>query len=146
MILISHRGNIDGKQLDRENRPDYIVDAILSGYNVEIDVRYVDGKIWLGHDEPQYETTIEWLSSYSKLLWIHCKDMNSLSFFNEYSEFKCREFNYFSHDLDMGVLTSHNYIWSTNLYERGILVLPEIFNRTPIKGTLGICSDVIQNY
>jgi len=46
----------------------------------------------------------------------------------------------------MGVLTSHSYIWSTNLYDRGILVLPEVFDKQPNEGTIGICSDAIKQY
>ena len=129
-----------------ENHPSYIDKAIALGYDVEIDVWYIDGKLWLGHDEPQYEVSMDWLDLRSPSLWIHCKDMNSLSYFNEYSNKISSQFNYFSHDVDMGVLTSHNYIWSTNLYDRGILVLPEVFNREPNGGTIGICSDVIQKY
>lgn len=146
MILISHRGNIDGRRVPFENKPDYIDEAINAGYDVEIDVWYIDGKLWLGHDEPQYEVSLEWLEFRSPSLWIHCKDMNSLSYFNRYSNTKSNQFNYFSHDVDMGVLTSHNYIWSINLYDGGILVLPEIFNKKPIEGTIGICSDIIKNY
>jgi len=146
MILISHRGNIDGKIPSAENHPSYIDTALNLGYDVEIDVWYVGDKLCLGHDVPQYEVSLEWLELRSPSLWIHCKDMNSLSYFNEYSNKISSQFNYFSHDVDMGVLTSHNYIWSTHLYDRGILVLPELFNREPIERTLGICSDVIKKY
>jgi len=146
MILISHRGNIDGKIPSAENHPSYIDTALILGYDVEIDVWYVDGKLCLGHDVPQYEVSLEWLELRSPSLWIHCKDMNSLSYFNEYSTKISSQFNYFSHDVDMGVLTSHNYIWSTHLYDRGILVLPELFNREPTERTLGICSDIIKKY
>ena len=34
MILISHRGNIDGKQLDKENHSNYIFEAIKQGFQV----------------------------------------------------------------------------------------------------------------
>jgi len=54
--------------------------------------------------------------------------------------------NYFMHESDLGVLTSKGYIWSTNLFNRGILVMPELFDKQPIESTLGICSDYIQNY
>jgi len=144
--LISHRGNITGPITEKENHPAYIDTALNLGYDVEIDIWYVDGKLWLGHDEPQYETSLEWLEFRSPSLWIHCKDMNSLSYFNEYSSKVSSQFNYFSHDTDRGVLTSHNYIWSTNLYDRGILVMPETFNKEPIKTTFGVCSDYIKNY
>jgi len=146
MILISHRGNIDGRKVPFENRPSYIDEAIEAGYNVEIDVWFKSdsGKLYLGHDSPDYEIDIDWLDSRSTKLWIHCKNMDALSYFNKIDTFG--EFNYFSHDVDMGVLTSYGYIWSTNLYDNGILVLPEVFDKTPIKTTIGICSDIIQNY
>ena len=34
MILISHRGNINGKNLNIENHPSYIDKAIEAGYDV----------------------------------------------------------------------------------------------------------------
>ena len=52
MILISHRGNIDGKKPHLENQPDYIDEAIALGYDVEIDVWLIDGVLFLGHDAP----------------------------------------------------------------------------------------------
>ena len=55
MKLISHRGNIKGPNPYRENTPTYIDCAIGNGYDVEIDVRSIDGELWLGHDEPQYK-------------------------------------------------------------------------------------------
>jgi len=54
MILISHRGNINGKFESYENEPTYIDLALSKGYDVEIDVWYVDGLLYLGHDKPQY--------------------------------------------------------------------------------------------
>ena len=47
MILISHRGNINGKNTEKENHPSYIDEAIKGEYDVEIDVWYVDEKLWL---------------------------------------------------------------------------------------------------
>jgi hypothetical protein len=146
MILISHRGNIDAKNIERENHPSYIDEAIEAGYDVEIDVWVIGGKLYLGHDTPDYLIDINWLENRSNVLWIHCKNMDALSYFNEYDWKKSNQFNYFSHDVDMGVLTSHSYIWSTNLYDRGILVLPEVFDKEPNERTIGICSDVIKQY
>lgn len=145
MILISHRGNINGRKVPFENQPTYIDDAIDSGYDVEIDVWYEveSNKLYLGHDSADYQIDIDWLKVRSSKLWIHCKNMDALSYFNTIDT---DEFNYFSHDVDSGVLTSDGYIWSTKLYDNGILVLPEVFEKTPIKTTIGICSDVIQNY
>lgn len=38
MILISHRGNIDGPNVKMENDPRYIENTLGKGYNVEVDV------------------------------------------------------------------------------------------------------------
>lgn len=142
MILISHRGNLIGKIPERENSPSYIDEAIQMGYDVEIDIWYMDdGSLYLGHDLPTYKIELDWLQYRNSKLWIHCKNMNALSYFNTYGKF-----NYFSHDVDEGVLTSYSYIWSTKQYKGGILVLPEVFNKEPIQTTIGICSDVIRNY
>ena len=148
MILISHRGNINGRLVPFENQPNYIDTAIAAGYDVEIDVWYEreSGKLYLGHDKADYQIDIDWLYERSDKLWIHCKNMDALSFFNKSHLQFGTEYNYFSHDKDMGVLTSYGYIWSTNLYDNGILVLPEVFEKTPIEKTIGICSDIIQNY
>ena len=148
MILISHRGNINGRRVPFENQPNYIDTALAAGYDVEIDVWYEreSGKLYLGHDKADYQIDIDWLYERSDKLWIHCKNMDALSFFNKSHLQFGTEYNYFSHDNDIGVLTSYGYIWSTNLYDNGILVLPELFEKTPIEKTIGICSDIIQNY
>jgi hypothetical protein len=82
MILISHRGNLEGKILEKENHPDYIDEAITLGYNVEIDLWYIEGRFMLGHDKPQYEVYTEWLYQRSDKLWIHCKNVKAFEFFN----------------------------------------------------------------
>lgn len=148
MILISHRGNINGRLVPFENQPNYIDTALAAGYDVEIDVWYEkeSGRLYLGHDKADYQIDIDWLYERSDKLWIHCKNMDALSFFNKSHLQFGTEYNYFSHDNDIGVLTSYGYIWSTNLYDNGILVLPEVFEKTPIEKTIGICSDIIQNY
>ena len=77
MKAISHRGNIKGPVPDKENRPSYIDCAIGNGYDVEIDVRSIDGELWLGHDEPQYKVEHKWLWIRRKNLWIHCKNLQA---------------------------------------------------------------------
>ena len=48
MILISHRGNLNGTS-PFENHPEYIQKALLKGFDVEIDVWFFgDGGYWLG--------------------------------------------------------------------------------------------------
>jgi hypothetical protein len=145
MILISHRGNISGPNPKKENHPEYILTALQAGYDVEIDVWFENGKFMLGHDEPQYEFPFELLDKNYSRLWIHCKNMDALSVLNNLDS-SGNKVNYFMHESDLGVLTSKGYIWSTNLFNRGILVMPEAFNREPIETTLGVCSDYIEKY
>ena len=71
--------------------------------------------------------------------------MDALSQLNELDS-SGSKLNYFSHEDDLGVLTSRGYIWSTHLYNRGILVMPEIYKKEPNENTLGICSDYITKY
>jgi len=68
MILISHRGNIDGKIENLENSPVYIDQSLSLGYDVEIDVWVVEGVLFLGHDKPQYDITQDWLNKRYKHL------------------------------------------------------------------------------
>jgi hypothetical protein len=142
MKLISHRGNINGKIIEAENRPDYIDDTIRLGYNVEIDLWVVDGKIYLGHDSFQYEINDEWLNERIDKLWIHCKNVESLNWIKNTS------LHYFWHENDTLTLTSKNYIWvypGKQPIVGSIAVMPEIFN-DDVSNCLGICSDFIQNY
>ena len=142
MLLISHRGNIEGPNSQLENHPTRIDSAINLGYDCEIDVRIVDNKIYLGHDNPQHLINILWLHNRKNNLWIHCKDLVTFSKFNTHYS----KFNYFFHESDLGVLTSHHYIWSTNNVNNGILVMPELFDVEVNEHTLGVCSDYIKNY
>ena len=145
MKLISHRGNLSGPNPEQENQPEYIAEALQAGYDVEIDVWFVDNKFMLGHDEPQYEFPFELIDQHYPKLWIHCKNIDALSKLNELDP-NGSKVNYFWHENDLGVLTSKSYIWSTNLINNGILVMPELFDKQPIETTIGICSDYIKNY
>jgi len=145
MKLISHRGNLSGPNPEQENQPEYIAEALKQGYDVEIDVWFKDDKFMLGHDEPQYEFPFELIDQAYPKLWIHCKNIDALSKLNELDP-NGSKVNYFWHENDLGVLTSKSYIWSTNLINNGILVMPELFDKQPIETTIGICSDYIKNY
>jgi len=144
MKLISHRGNISGRIVEAENHPDYIDDTIRLGYDVEIDVWMIDGKIFLGHDNPQYEITIDWIDGRSHRLWVHCKNIEILEFLNKYNY----DINYFWHETDTVTLTSKNYIWAypgKQPIKNSIAVIPELYN-DDISKCIGVCSDYIQNY
>ena len=142
MILISHRGHIIVKIVEKENHPDYIDKAINLGYDVEIDMWWIDGKTYLGHDEPQYEVDDGWLTSRISKLWIHCKNVELLNWI------RSTTLHYFWHEEDTLTLTSKNYIWAYPGKQPilgSIAVMPEI-NKDNISLCIGICSDYIKNY
>ena len=144
MILISHRGNISGPCKSCENKPMYIDLAIEKGYDVEVDIWVIEGAFYLGHDEPQYGVTLDWLYERKDKLWIHCKNIKAIEIFNFLPEI----YNYFWHQEDTVTLTSKNFIWAypgKQPINRSIAVMPELLNdNTDV--CLGICSDNIQNY
>jgi hypothetical protein len=143
MILISHRGNLNGLFPDKENSPQYIDNAISNGFEVEIDLRTSNSKLFLGHDYAQYEITIEWLQSRRDNLWIHTKDSESL--------FKLCDTNlrYFFHEKESHtIIANSNLIWSHDLSEASdksiipLLSMDDILNKG-YSSVHGICSDFI---
>jgi hypothetical protein len=142
MILISHRGNLNGPNEVRENSPYYIMEAIDEGYDVEVDLWWVDGKVYLGHDKPQYEVSDEWLGEIIDKLWVHCKNVESLNWIRNTS------LHYFWHEQDTLTLTSKNHMWvypGKQPIIGSIAVMPEIHNDN-ISNCLGVCSDFIKKY
>jgi hypothetical protein len=146
MILISHRGNIDGPNVDNENKPSYIANTIDKGYDCEVDFWYTDNKFTLGHDNPQYEIPIEFIQTYYNRLWIHCKNYDALSKLIEIDRGGVY-LNYFWHESDDVIITSKGYMWANpGVYIEGsIAVLPELKNDN-LTDRLGVCSDYIINY
>ncbi len=69
MILISHRGNLNGVIVERENSIDYVEEALSQGFDVEIDVWDIFGSYFLGHDEPKYLVKKDFLKIDG--LWCH---------------------------------------------------------------------------
>lgn len=147
MKLISHRGNINGRVEDRENHPAYIDEAIELGYDVEVDIWYHQHTFWLGHDEPTYKIDFNWLTDRCLNLWVHCKDLATISIIKD-SQSDLVELNYFYHNVDDCTLTSKNDIWvypGKQPVQNSIAVLPEIFN-DDLSTCTGICSDNIKSH
>jgi len=145
MILISHRGNLNGIS-SRENRPGYIHNALVQDFDVEIDVWYVDGNFWLGHDIPQYKIEENFLET--PKLWCHAKNIDAL-----YKMTSNSLIHSFWHQDDDVTLTSRGYLWTypgKQLTEKSICVLPEFEDKKSKvilpKNIAGICSDVIIDY
>lgn len=143
MFYISHRGNLDGPNKEKENHPDYILKALKSGFHVEIDVWMIDNKFYLGHDDPQYETDLKFIRT--PYLWLHAKNIEALAAFVDNWIYNC-----FWHETDTATLTSQGYIWTypgkTLASKRAIAVLPETVPDWDLTNAQGICSDYIKDY
>jgi hypothetical protein len=142
MILISHRGNLNGPNQKDENRPEYIDTALNKKYNAEIDIWFIDGSWYLGHDNPQYKIDKEWLDQREHLLWIHAKNIDAIT------NLSTTSYNYFWHENDTITLTSKKYIWAypgKQKIKNSIAVMPEIYN-DDTTDCLGICTDYIERY
>ncbi len=141
MILISHRGNINGSDVKKENHPDYIQKALDLGYDVEIDVWLVDNEFFLGHDEPQYKVHGTFLMT--KGLWCHAKNIEAFYLMSLDNRIHC-----FFHDQDDVALTSRGYFWSSSenkMTSKSICVMPSNYKDLP-KNILGVCSDYVSKY
>lgn len=139
MIIISHRGNIDGPNKDFENNPIYIEKCNKMGFDVEVDVWLKNNKFYLGHDEPQYEINFEFLKNSN--LWCHAKNKDALR-----SMVKEKEINCFWHQNDDYTLTSKGFIWvypSIELINNSVAVMPEIasYEIDDLKKCYAICTD-----
>jgi glycerophosphoryl diester phosphodiesterase len=142
MIIIAHRGLISGPDKKLENTITQIDSAIKMGFNVEIDLWYVDKQYFLGHDEAQYKIDLDWLFKRENYLWVHCKNIDALL------KMKKTSLNYFWHENDTVTLTSKGFIWAypgKQPIKNSIAVLPEIHNDC-VEDCFGVCTDYCLEY
>jgi hypothetical protein len=147
MKLIAHRGNVTGPNPLEENKPEYIENAILEGYDSEIDLWYRDHSFYLGHDEPQYEISALWLYKNKEHLWIHCKNYDALEKISNSPV----DYNFFWHETDKFTLTSKGYIWTYPGQSVGcnsVVVMPETTKDGIINVSnyecYAVCSDYVR--
>ena len=140
MILIAHRGNINGPRVEFENNPEYVLRAIEMGFDAEVDVWLINGKFFLGHDEPQYEVDKYFLNRSG--LWCHAKNVDALSSMISLGA------HCFWHEEDGHTITSKGYIWTHPKEfpcKSGIYV-SNTFNKNLIGMCQGVCSDYVSKY
>jgi hypothetical protein len=142
MIFISHRGNINNPNPEKENNPNYIKDALIKGYDVEIDVWFVKNKFTLGHDKPTFFVPPKFLLN--KKIWCHAKNHEAIY------QLKKLGAHFFWHAIDDYTLTNRGFIWvypGKYLIQDSISVLPETIPKYSIKklkSAGGICSNNIE--
>lgn len=142
MLWISHRGNLDEPRPDLENTPEYIEFALWEGWDVEIDVWFVNNELHLGHDYPIVKMP-EWYLDNSHF-WFHCKNVEALQYFRRLSRVK-----YFWHQTDDYALTSNKKLWTypgKKLVTGAIAVLPEQGYDGNLWDCHAICTDYVFKY
>jgi hypothetical protein len=142
-MLISHRGNLTGREPELENCPEYIQAALDKGFWVEVDLFCeLNGVYYLGHDKPEHCILVDFLEQ-SRLI-VHCKTLNALESVQGYN------IHYFYHENDPYTVTSQGLIWCLvgrpAPSRNGIVCLPEGRKNLNIENAAGICSDFIANY
>lgn len=146
MIIISHRGNVFGPNTAShgENHPDSIENALRNGFNVEIDVSFINGNYMLGHDEPIHIISNPKKFFKNDLLWVHCKNIEAIFILKKISK-KYDGSHIFFHDKDDCTLTSTGYIWTYPknqlLTYDSIAVMPELVPEWNLTNAYGICTD-----
>jgi hypothetical protein len=138
MLIIAHRGNLNGPNPQDENKPEYIQRAIDAGFDVEVDVWYIDGKFYLGHDAPTYPINQLFLTDNS--LWCHAKNFEAFEAMLQEPNIHC-----FWHETDKFTLTSEGIIWTYPGQQTGDHSV--IVTNESIQGNIfGVCTDYPFNY
>jgi len=140
MILVSHRGNINGRIPERENEPKYIEKTMQQGFEVEVDVWYINHKLYLGHDKPNHMVPNEFLKK--KQILFHAKNKEALFYLKEQGA------HVFWHQDDKYTMTSKGLIIChpfSDPIPGSLFMLPELENRE-YDNCYAICSDFIINY
>lgn len=146
MIIIAHRGNLEGPNPATENHPDQIRKCLDLGFNVEIDLWRDGEKLFLGHNNPHYGVDVLYLDKLvsTKKIWIHAKNDQALMWLK-----KEPNYNFFWHQTDNFTLTSQRWIWAypgitiPDVEHFTIAVLPEDVNLKDeeVRKFKGVCTD-----
>tara|TARA_Y100000992_G_scaffold235134_1_gene165954 strand:+ start:183 stop:617 length:435 start_codon:yes stop_codon:yes gene_type:complete len=142
MILIAHRGNVNGLNPERENTVAYIEEALGQGYHCEIDIiDYDNNQFTLGHDKDGEKVSTDWLKNNN--LWCHAKSYKALE------AMIAKGIHCFFHRSDDYTLTSFGYIWAypgKTGGQKSIAVHPEKLTPEEVKKFDGVCSDYVEKF
>ena len=146
MIFIAHRGNTAGAKPYLENSPEYVDAALEDNFYVEVDVRkdIEQETLVMGHDYGEYELPIVWFEERKPKLFIHAKDLTTLSYFISRDDYN--EWNVFWHQKDAYTLTTSGLVWAypgSVIDKNCICVMPENaqYFKEDLEKCFGICSD-----
>lgn len=140
MLIISHRGNLNGSNPFYENNPCYVMEAMYHGYDCEVDLWETDDGYWLGHDAPKYK--IDYHFFINRHLWIHCKNIEALVHLS-YDD----RLNLFYHNGGIASSTQGFILTAPGLLvsKKSIAIMPELAPNWDIKEAYGVCTDYVNN-
>jgi hypothetical protein len=87
MFIISQKKNLDRPDVIRKNKPEYIDEALSSGFDIEADVRFVNKLLFLGHDKAQYFVNSSWLNKIKKKNLLICKSKQAAENSQDFNSF-----------------------------------------------------------
>jgi len=140
MLYISNRGNLSGRDPERENSVEYIEHALRAGYCVNTDLWVIKDKLVTGNDFPAHSIMLNRLEK-GKLL-IRARNIPALLFLLE-NGYHC-----YWRESDDIVLTNKNFVLSFNnsLIPKSIVMNPEDNAVSNWNDYSGLCSDFISGY
>jgi hypothetical protein len=143
MIFISHRGNLAGPAPSKENTITHIQTALENGFDVEVDVWYMNNKLYFGHDMRQELVPISLITN--PRIWFHCKNVEAMQYLGWFSH----KIKYFWHQIDDYTLVSNGKIWvypGKKLVYNSIACLPEESVSGDWRGCYAICTDYVYKF
>jgi len=146
MRIISHRGNLEGPSPQSENKIETIKKCLNLGFDVEVDLWFMSGKFYLGHDYPENE--IDYTFFKNEKIWFHLKNLDALENIEN-----VQPKNFFWHQKDKCTITSSGKFWlfPGNFIDsqNAIYVLPEKHKNKSLIEThkyFGVCTDYVYKY
>lgn len=153
-MIIAHRANVFGPNPQTENSIKSLEFCIKNHIDVELDVWHVDGKFYLGHDEPKYEIDIIKYNFGIINAFLHCKTIETFYELRKHFRFS-KQVDLFMHNKDDATVTNNGFIWTypgKKLFKDSIAVMPEIISQFYLNETRelykknmikGVCTDYI---
>jgi hypothetical protein len=146
VIIISHRGNLNGPKPKLENDPASVIGTLDRGLLCEIDVWYIKNKWYLGHDYPKYPVKWNFFISHETNIICHAKNTAALE------KLLDRGFHVFMHKSDPMVLTSLGWVvcmhYAAWPKDRAVVMFPELLSPKLLAASkpFAICTDYPVKY
>ena len=137
--IISHRGNLNGRNESLENNPDHIM-KVSEKFVVETDIWYDNGW-YLGHDNPEYKIKLYSFYDARQRFIFHAKNDKASE------KLLGSDFHWFYHDKDRMTLTSRGLIWChSGVYIKNGIVVELGAPRNIPNHVMGVCTDYVQKW